>query len=180
MKLSKALLFASLIVFAAQQSPTQRYFFLEEPKPFKHPVKIPLPVLDVMRHEIEGRRGCQLTQFRNLERWFTGSRIDLASNRRAFILRSDEQCLNGADNDWFWIVLETSRGYRVVLFAGTISVAVRNSRSHGLRDIETNAATAAMSFKDIYKFDGTAYKRTNCFEAMPVDAKLQRIPCRSQ
>lgn len=180
MKLSKALLFASLIAFTAQQTQAQRHFFFEEPKPFKHPVKIPQAVLNVMRAEIEGRRGCQLTQSTNLGHWFIGSRIDVASNRQAFILRSHKDCLNGADNDWFWIVLKTSGGYRVVLFSGTISVSVRNSKSHGLRDIETNAATAAISFRDVYKFDGTAYKRTDCFEAMPVNAKLQRVPCRSQ
>jgi len=158
----------------------QRSFFFEEPNPFKHPVTIPSAVLQVMRLEIEGSRGGHLNESINLADWFFASRIDLGSNRRAFILRSHEDSLNGADNDWFWIVLKTSRGYRMVLFAGTISVYARNSKTHGLRDIETNMATAAIAFRNVYKFNDTAYKLTDCFEAVPVEAKLKRVPCRDR
>ena len=158
----------------------QRSFFFEEPNPFKHPVKIPRAVLQVMRREIEGQRGGHLNESTNLADWFFGARIALGTNRPAFILRSHEDFLNGADNDWFWIVLQTSRGYRMVLFAGTISVSARNSKTHGLRDIETNMATAAIAFRNVYKFKGTVYKLTDCFEAMPVEAKLKRVSCRDR
>ena len=133
-----------------------------------------------MRHEITNRPGCGVNQSTNLSGWFFGSRIYLASHRRAFILRTHHDCLNGVDNDWFWIVLKTSRGYRMVLFDGTISVYVRGSKSHGLRDIETNAATAAIAFRNVYKFDGDVYKLVECLEAMPVEAKLKPVPCRNQ
>jgi hypothetical protein len=181
MKLLKAILFASLVVVGAQQvhAQTQRFFLFEQPRPFKHPAKIPRPILNVMRQELEGRRGCELRSSTNLADWFFGSRIYLAPNRRAFILRSHKDCLNGADNDWFWIVLKTPRGYKPVLFAGTISVYVRSSKSQGLRDIETNAATAAIRFKDVYKYDGNVYKLTDCFEAQPFEAPLKPVPCRN-
>ncbi len=171
-----AIVFWLAVPLAAQQ----RFFFFEEPKPFKHPAKIPRAVLDVMRHEITNRPGCGVNTSTNLSGWFFGSRVYLAPNRRAFILRTHQDCLNGADNDWFWIVLKTSGGYRMVLFDGTISVYVRGSKSHGLRDIETNAATAAIAFRKIYKFDGDVYKLAECMEAMPVEAKLKRVPCRNQ
>lgn len=175
---AKLTLILSLIAFSALPSAAQqRFFFFEQRNPFKRPARIPRAVLDVMRHEIEGRRGCNVNQSTNLSRWFFGSRIDLAPGRRAFILRSHQDCLNGVDNDWFWIVLKTSRGYRMVLFDGTISVKVRSSKSHGLRDIETNAATAAIAFRTVFKFDGQVYKRTQCFEAMPVEARLTAVPC---
>ena len=76
-----------------------------------------------------------------------------------------------------WVLLKASRGYRMVLFDGRISVKVRNSKSHGLRDIETNAATAAIAFQVVFKFDASVYTRTQCFEAMPVEAKLKSAPC---
>jgi len=168
----------SLIFFSASSlAAQQRFFFFEEPKPFKHTANIPRAALQVMRHEIENRRGCNIDQSTNPARWFFGSRINLSPRRRAYILRSHQDCLNGADNDWVWIVLKTSRGCQMVLFDGTISVYVRNSTSHGLRDIETNMATAAIAFRDVFKFDGNVYKRTHCFEAMPVEAKLKPVPC---
>lgn len=176
MKLN-ALLSVVVIISFATPLAAQRSFVFEEPNPFKHPVKIPSAVLPVMRREIEGQRGGHLNESTNLANWFFGSRIDLGTNRRAFILRSHENFLNGADNDWFWIVLKTSRRYRMVLFAGTISVYARNAKTHGLRDIETNMATAAIAFRNIYKFNGTVYKLTNSFEAMPLEAKLKRVSC---
>ena len=175
---AKLIPIVALIIFSASSlAAQQRFFFFEEPKPFKHPAKLPRAVLQVMRHEIVNRRGCNVNQSTNLSPWFFGSRINLAPRRRAYILRSHQDCLNGADNDWVWIVLKTSRGYRMVLFDGTISVHVRNSKSHGLRVIETNMATAAIAFRDVFKFDGSVYKRTQCFEAMPVEAKLKPVPC---
>jgi len=167
----------SIIISASPLAAQQRFFFFEQRNPFKHSVKLPRAVLDVMRYEIQNRRGCTVTESTDLSRWFFGSRINLAPDRRAYILRSHQDCLNGADNDWVWVVLKTSRGYRMVFFDGTISVYVRSSRSQGLRDLETNAATAAIAFRDVFQFDGKMYKRTQCFEAMPVEAKLKSVPC---
>jgi hypothetical protein len=179
MKRQVLLSLAMVLSVAAPIVAQQRFFFFEQRNPFKRPVKIPRAVLQVMRDEIKDRRGCQINETTNVGRWFFGSRIYLGGTRRAFILRSHQDCLNGANNDWFWIVLQTSHGYRMVLFDGTISVFVRNSKSHGLRDVETNAATAAIAFRNVYKFDGEVYKLTDCFEAMPVEAKLKRVPCRT-
>ena len=166
-----------IIISASPLAAQQRFFFFEQRNPFKRPAKIPRAVLDVMRLEIQNRRGCNVNKSTNLSGWFFGSRINLAPNRRAYILRSHQDCLNGADNDWVWVVLKTSRGYRMVFFDGTISVYVRSSKSHGLRDLETNAATAAIAFRNVFTFDGNVYKRTQCFEAMPVEAKLKPVPC---
>jgi hypothetical protein len=91
--LMKPKLILTVSLIACSASPLvaqQRFFFFEEPKPFKHPVKIPTAALQVMRHEIENRRGCNVNQATNLSGWFFGSRIDLAPSRRAFILRSHQ------------------------------------------------------------------------------------------
>jgi hypothetical protein len=90
--------------------------------------------------------------------------------------------LNGVDNDWFWIFLKTGRGYRLVLTGGTISLTVRKSRTRGLRDIETNAATAQANYTDIYKFDDSVYKATTCLQTdfFPAGQKPKPVPCRTQ
>lgn len=174
----KPILLLTFILLIALPSVAQRHFFFEQPKPFKHPIKLPTGVLRVLRQEIERAHRCQLDQSTNISRWFVASRIDLGAGRQAFIARSYEDCLNGADNDWFWIILKTLRGYRLVLFEGTISVDVLKSKSHGLHDIETNVATARTNYIKSYRFNGSVYKAHICTEATPVDAKPERVPCR--
>src|ERR1043166_9211647 len=134
MKAKLTLILGFIALSASPSTAQQRFFFFEQRNPFKHPAKIPSAVLDVMRREIQNRRGCNVNESTNLSRWFFGSRLNLAPNRRAYILRSHQDCLNGADNDWVCVVLKTSRGYRMVFFDGTLSVYVRSSKSHGLRD----------------------------------------------
>ncbi len=96
------------------------------------------------------------------------------------VLKSGKECLNGVDNDWFWIFHKTGGEYRLALTGSAITVSVLKTRTHGLRDIETNAATANTNYSDIYKFSGSVYKARRCTEASPVTAKPKRVPCRTQ
>jgi hypothetical protein len=158
----------------------QRHFYLEER--FKHQVKIPRDVLRLMRQEIERKHLCTIEQSTDISSWFSASRIDVAEGGNALILASDQMCLNGADNNWFWIFLRRQKRYRMVLTGGTLSIDVLRSTSFGLRNIETNVATANTNYTNIYKFNGSAYKPRICSETamFPDNQKPKHLPCRSQ
>src|SRR5262245_11930392 len=172
------LLLVVVLLFAASAA-AQTHFYLDEP--FKHPARILDSLVPLLRNEI--RRSCRgemINQRTDIESWFSASRISVSGQRPAFILTSKKGCLTGADHDWVWVYLKTARGYRLVLFGGAISVDVLKTRTHGLRDIETNAATTSTNFTEIYKFNGSIYMMRVCMEASPVGARPKRVPCRTQ
>ena len=170
--------FGLLLLFAAPLV-AQTNFHLDEP--FQRPTKIPDGLLPLLRGEIKSTcqndAAFQSTDARSL---FVASRITL-NHRKALILKSGHQCLTGGDNASFWVYVRTTQRYRLVLASGTISVDVLRTRSHGLRDIETNMATGAYGFRNIYKFNGSVYKARVCSEwemhglSRP---KPHRVPCR--
>lgn len=158
----------------------QRHFYLEER--FKHQVTIPRDVLRLMRQEIKRKHMCRLDESTNISPWFSASRIDLGAGETALILASDQMCLNGVDNNWFWVFLRRHRRHRLVLTGGTLSVDVLRSANFGLRNLETNVATANTNYTNIYKFNGSVYKARVCSETalFPDNQKPKRVPCRSQ
>ena len=181
MKLPKLILLLALILLSAVTSVAQTHFYLDEP--FKHPAKIPNGLVPLLRDEIKQMcRGESVNQSTDVKSWFSASQINLGHRRSAFILKSGKYCLTGVDNDWFWIFLRIRRGYRLVLTGGTISLDVLKSTTRGLRDIETNAATAQTNYTNIYKFDGARYKARICSETafFPTGQKPKRVPCRTQ
>jgi hypothetical protein len=175
----KLILLLLLILISAASSVAQTHFYLDEP--FKYPAKIPNSLLPLLRDEI--RKACPgetIPADTDVKSWFSASRINLNKRSSALILKSSKYCLTGADNNWFWIFLKTGPGYRLVLTAGTISVDVLKTESHGLRNIETNVATARTNYANIYRFNGSVYRPYICTEATPVDAKPKRVACRTQ
>lgn len=171
------ILLLGLILASGSICVAQKHFMFEQRRPFKHPVKLPTGALQLLRHEISDKRGCSLNETTDISRWFIASRIDLGANRLAYIARSYEDCLNGVDNDWFWIILKTRRGYRLLLYNGTISLTVRRTRTRGFPDIESNIGTGAGMYTDIYKFDGTVYRVDSCWFTDGLTNKRRRSPC---
>ena len=172
----KLILLLSAILFSAVPTVAQTHFYLDEP--FKRPAKIPEGLVPLLLNEIKsvcpGDAAFQSTNPRSL---FTASKITLTNPRPGFILKSGHHCLTGGDNDWFWVFLRTARRYRLVLTGGTNSIDVVTTKTRGLRDIETNGATARTNYKDLYKFSGTVYKLSRCWQSTPVEAKPHRVPC---
>jgi|SoiMethySBSTD1v2_1073268.scaffolds.fasta_scaffold103425_4 hypothetical protein len=177
----KLVLLVTSILLWYGPSPGQTSFYFDEP--FKRPVKLPDAMAPLLRDVVNESscRGQVTTENADLRSWFVGSRITLNRDRLAFIVRSsgERHCLTGTDNVWFWVFLKTAKGYRKVLSGGTLLVDVLKSSSHGLHDIETNVATARTSYRNFYRFDGTAYQMRKCMESTPVGAKHVRVPCRS-
>jgi hypothetical protein len=175
--MTKPILVISVIFLFVVPSAAQTHFYLEES--FKRPANIPDALLPLLRNEIKSRcrddANFQTTDVRAL---FAASRIVL-NHAPAFILKSNHMCLTGADNIWFWLFLRTRLGYRKILFGGTISVDVLRTKHHGLRDVETNVATAAFAFRKIHKYNGSVYKARVCSEAemIGLNPKFHRVSC---
>jgi hypothetical protein len=174
----KSTLLLVSILLSAVSSAAQTHFYLDEP--FKHPANIPNNLMPLLREEI--KKACPgetVNHETDVSSWFSASKINVNAHRPAFILTSSKHCLTGADNDWFWIFLKTSRGYRLVLKGGTISLDVLRTRTHGLRDIETNIAAGPTNYRNIYKFNGSVYKARRCMESTPIEARPKPVPCRT-
>jgi hypothetical protein len=174
----RSILISLSILLSAVSSAAQTHFYLDEP--FKYPVGIPNNLVPLLRDEV--KQSCRwetVDRGAGIKAWFSASRIDVGGRRSALILASSKGCLNGADNDWFWIFLKTPRGYRLVLKGGTLSVDVLRAKTHGLRDIETNVATAQTNYSNVYKFNGSVYKARRCTESSPYEAKPKPkiVPC---
>lgn len=161
----------------------QTYFNLDSEETFKRPVKIPEAALRSLRQEIEKKhRRCleRLDQESDIASWFSASAVDLNNDHLSdLVVKSKKDCLNGADNDWFWILRNTGRGYQLVLFGGALGVTLLKTRTQGFRNIETDFATASTFHSNIYKFDRQVYKARICTEVEngSVTAKPKRIPC---
>jgi hypothetical protein len=173
----KAILLTIVLFLFAATSLAQTHFYLDEP--FKRPAKIPDGLVPSLRDEVKSTcHGDALFQVADVRTLFSASTITLDNHQRAFILKSGHHCLTGGDNDWFWIFLRTQKGYRKILTGGTISLDVLRTKTRGLRDIETNGATARTNYGRIYKFNGRIYNADRCTESTPVEAKPKRVPCR--
>lgn len=173
----KVILIIAVIIFFVGRGAAQTHFYLDEP--FKRPAKIPDKLVPSLRGQIE--LVCQHDpefQSRDPRSLFTASNITLTNTRSAYILKSGRHhCLTGANNIWFWVFLKTARSYRLVLTGGTISVDVLTTKTRGMRDIETNGASARTNYRVLYKFDGSVYKQYRCWQSTPVEAKPKRVPC---
>jgi hypothetical protein len=155
----------------------QRSFYLDEA--FKHPVKIPESVIQTLRQEAEKQCPQRIAgQGDDIRTWFSAAALDLNDDGRGdLIVTSKERCLNGADNDWFWIFRNTGRGYQLALKGGTFNVTLLRAKTHGFRDIETDGYTAAATYTNIYKFNGRAYKPRKCTATDNGTNKTERLPC---
>ena len=174
----KSILVLITALFAAGPIVGQTHFYLDER--FAREAKLPDALVPLLRDVTKNTcRGQIPTDDTDVRSWFSASRISL-NQRRAYIVKSagDHLCLSGGDNDWFWIFLNTGRGYRLLLTGGTLFVDVLKTKSHGLPDIETNVATARTNYRNFYRFDGTVYKARKCMEATPPEGKHVSVPCR--
>ena len=174
--MTKAIRSILLLLMLSVPVAAQRHFDLES---FTHPVRIPDALLPLLKLEIKSRcRGDAAFQSTNVRELFSALRINL-NDRPSFILTSRHICLTGADNVWFWVFLQTRRGFRLVLWEGALGVDVLRNRTHGVRDLKVGHATAAAASTKIYKFNGAIYKPRACSfaELTGPHLKWHRTPC---
>jgi hypothetical protein len=157
----------------------QKHFSFDQPETFKRTVKLPNTAVVLLTRELQTVPGCD-ERPSSFTPTFQASRINLGANRPALIAMAGEDCSHGADRFRFWILLKKRRSYRSLLRAGSESLTVRKTRTHGLPDIETNSATAEGGYTNIYKFDGTVYKVVRCTHTAFATRKTDLLPCRTQ
>jgi hypothetical protein len=182
LRLNASVVIAAILTCASLCA-AQRHFDFDNMT--KRPVKIPHGGLRPMHDYLAAHNflpaACAINQSTDISSWFSGWRISVASRCQAYLLLPDNECLNGIDNDHFWIVLKTPRGYRLVLTGGSLFLSVLNTRTHGLHDLETSACTSALCFREIYKFDGSVYMKRICIEGELRDGRRpnwHRVRCR--
>lgn len=123
----KSVLFLIAILLCATPLAAQTHFYLDAP--FQHPAKIPDRLVPLLLGEIKSTCPREtVSQTTHVRSWFSASRITINNHRPTFIVKSNHHCLNGVDNDWFWIFRETALGYRLVLSSGTISLDVLQTK----------------------------------------------------
>ncbi len=179
MNLSRVVLLIVLLPPMGGAAMAQKHFFFDQPETFKRTVKLPNTAVMLLTRELQTVPGCD-ERPSSVTPTFEAWRINLGANRRALIALADEDCSHGADRFRFWILFKTRRGYRSLLRAGSESLTVRKTRTHGFPDIETNSATAEGSYTNIYEFDGTVYKFVRCTHTAFATRKTDLVPCRTQ
>jgi len=147
-------------------------------------VKVPKPIVRLLHDELQRNTElspmCHVDASTDVSSWFSTSRIDLGERARAYLLTPERACLDAIDHTRFWIARKTPHGYKVILQAGAIVLDALKTRTHGLRDLETNACTAAFCFRRIYKFNASLYETHLCSEGENGGnrTKFHRVPCR--
>ena len=176
MKLTRALW---LLVLVPLTTAAQTRFFFDRPETFKHRVTVSTQVISLVTCELRSLPGCDEKASKEsptFEAW----RIPLGARRHALMVRGYADCWHWADRFWFWIVLKNSKGYRVLLHAGSESLTVRNTLTHRFPDLETNAYTAEGIYRNVYKFNGKVYRVEMCTDTNAATRKTEPVTCRAQ
>jgi hypothetical protein len=128
-----------------------------------HPVSLSTAELDVLAQDdlmkLEMDRDPPLTKLTGEGLEASVVHLHDASERDLLVVGSGAPFL-GANVGPFWVIRDLPDGPRVILHAIALGIGIRKAKSHGLKNIDTFAATAAMAFTTHYRFDGTQYRQT--------------------
>ena len=95
------------------------------------------------------------------DRWFTASRIHLDNGGRVGLVVMGVDGLLGANITSFWVLRRTGKGYDLVLDTIAAGLDILETKTDGLRDIETwSPGGAAYSGSQELQFDGQRYQVT--------------------
>jgi hypothetical protein len=160
-----------------QQTAEFPYYVLEEP--FSRPVPVSTSVLNFFRGWMKRQKiyGCGQKKYLDAD-MLSATNIKLNTDRfPELLVKSAYGCLNGADNDWFWVFQNTGRGYHLILFGGAYSVRPLRIVSKGFSDIQTDITIGDVNYTTIYKFNGREYRTVICTETPHSSSKPKRVPC---
>jgi hypothetical protein len=99
--------------------------------------------------------------------WFTASEVHLGSKNQTDLVVMGRGISLGPYSAGFWVLGQTAKGYDLVLATQAHHLALLDTRTNGLRDIETGLSTLNGSYADRFKFDGQRYQKT----PQPQDAR---------
>ena len=104
--------------------------------------------------------------------WFRASVVHLGPRTQSDLVVMGLGISLGPYSARFWVLRQTLQGYDLVLAIDTHDLELLQTRTNGLRDIETGLTTLSGRFTDIYRFDGQRYQKREPTEEKPTS----RIP----
>lgn len=91
--------------------------------------------------------------------WFLASEIHLSGRNEKDLVVVGTGAIMGANVTTFWIFRPRHGGFELLLDAApALELVIKDSRSHGYRDVELSAATAVTASTVLLKFDGRGYR----------------------
>ncbi len=138
---------------------TQLHFSAEEAGVEK-PTPIPAEVLAILVRDNTVRLALEdesLSSERIPPSWFSASGIHLHHHNQVDLIVLAEGPLRGANVTTFWVFCATDRGYVLALAASAHDLTLKNSRSHGYRDLEIASMTAVQISTVLFRFNGERY-----------------------
>ena len=141
---------------AVGQTSFSMEFPFEQPVPLSEAAKKTLAtdrgIADVMKDD-------QLSIESIPKDWFTASEVHLGPDTETDLVVMGLGISLGPYSAGFWILRQTPQGYEIVLAVDTHDLALLDTSTNGLRDIETGLPVRGQRYGDIYRFDGHRYQK---------------------
>jgi hypothetical protein len=157
-----ALLLTPFAVFvtSAQTNPRiegQTNFSDEYPP--ERPVHLPSNVLRLLMQTKEAKSALEFASGPvDPSQVFEAEQVHLGPPNEVDLVVAGIPPMRGADNDWFWIIRFVGGKPEILLFDGTYSLNIMNSRTHGYKDIQTDWNTSSYKVHTVFHFDGRHYR----------------------
>jgi hypothetical protein len=143
---------------------TERTSFCEDASDdtARKPVHLPAAIVTAIMNTKEGKDALESSRAENTElvpeRLLTGTTAKLSDSRELVFVVVGSSPLSGADNTGFWIVQQSGKNARILLFVGANCLNVSRSRTLGYRDIVSTWASAGVAVTQTFSYDGKSYK----------------------
>ena len=99
--------------------------------------------------------------------WFTASVVHLGPRDHSDLVVMGRGISLGPYSAGFWVLRQTSQGYDIMLATNTHDLALLETSTNGLRDIEIGLTTLSGRLTDRYKFDGQRYQKSEPAQESP-------------
>jgi hypothetical protein len=149
-------LLISLSTQGAAQSKDSTLFYAENLASFQAP--IPRAALKALMKRREVREALQYSGSAKPSDLFHAASVHLHLAEQSDLMVVGQYPVSGADNAWFWLITSANTHPKVVLWSGCNTIEILRSSTVGYRNIVTHAATAAITIREVFHFDGSTYR----------------------
>ncbi len=153
-----ALTVLSAVVFAAHAQKAQTVFDLEGS--VQNEVAVPADVIAVLKSDARVD-ACfrEKGEGVNEAAWFAASELDLNGDRRLdLIIKAKDACLFGANQGPFWVFQKMPDGYRQLLSASGLHLAVLPKKVNSFSQIKISKVASRKPASRIYSFRAGKYQ----------------------
>ncbi|WP_124313959.1 hypothetical protein [Pseudomonas chlororaphis] len=88
----------------------------------------------------------------------TGKRIFVNTKAATYFITTDNTCGWGAALGPVWLVSSTKLEWKLILSSGGYSLHAAPPYTNGMPEIEISGGTAGVPLKEIFRYDGRAYR----------------------